>query len=132
MIDLDWLSADCVKIMRKTENNDGTTKYELGLSNDAVKAVLLYYNSHIRLDADLVEDIDVYQIASAFSAKKASFEIVLDSNGEVYSIALYANGFYALTDGNQVKFELELDITFDNTRSYTAPTGYQDIELSNS
>lgn len=133
MIDLDWLSSDSVKIMRVTENQDGTTKYELGLSNDAVKSILLYYNDQIRLDADLEEHIDVYKIASAFSANKATFEIVLDVDGNVASIEIDTNGFYTLSDGEQVKFELKLNIEFNYTKApYTAPTEYGDITLTNS
>ena len=130
MIDRDWIDFDSVKIMRKTTDSDNETTYTLGLSNEAVKEILEYYNDHIRLDADLEFELDVYDIASDFEAKKALFEIVLDAEGNIIEIVIETKGFYTLDDGEQVKYSLKLEIEYDWEEVYTAPTDHDDIELN--
>jgi len=126
-----FFSPDFIKIGRKTTANDGTTTIQYGLTGAAVKELLIAYNDSIRLDADLLKDIDVYDIDSGFNGKRLSFEVVITPEGKIETMNLVSKGFYVMTGTNQVKFGFDLSIDFDWTKTaYSIPMKTDDIVLN--
>ncbi len=124
------LTTDSVKIITKKARDAGGYEYKLGLTPDAMKAILLESNAAIRLDPTLAQHIDVYQIASDFSAKKISYVIDTNSNGTIDSIHLLAKGFYTMTGGDFVRYGYDLTVTYDwSAKAYAIPTKTSEISL---
>lgn len=123
-----FLSFDNIKVVKKTTNS-GNTTYQFGLTTDAVKNILRFYNSHIRIDYDEVTLFDIYDIASDFSGKKALLKYTVNSDNLISEIEMDFKGFYVHTaTEKQVRFRLEVDIEFDYTKSYTAVSRKEDID----
>ena len=125
-----YLAPEFIKIGRITTANDGTKTIKYGLTGAAIKDLLSTYNSSIRLDADLLKSISVYDVDSDFNAKRLSFEMVVTPDGKIDTIALVSKGFYVMTGTDQVKFGFDLSIDFDWTKTtYTIPTKTSEIVL---
>lgn len=123
------ISYDNFKVVKKTQDSSLNNVYKLGLSNDAVKSLLAYYNSAIRIDYTRATIFDVYKIDTDFVAKKAAFTIVTNSDNKLVSVDIDLKGFYNEKDsGDQVKFRLEVDIDYDWSKSYTAVSAKEDID----
>ena len=122
------LSFSNLKVSKKTVN-DGSTTYQFGLTTDAVKSILRFYNSHIRIDYDEVTVFDIYDIDSEFSGKKALLKYTVNSDNLITSIEMDFKGFYVHTPTQkQVRFRHEVDIEFDYSKSYTAVSKKEDID----
>ena len=122
-------SFDNLKVIKKTQDNNSNNVYKFGLSTEAVKNFLTYYNSTFRIDFTRVTIFDVYKIDSDFVAKKALFTLVTNSDGKLVSLDIDLKGFYTEKDsGDQVKFRLEVEIDYNWSKSYTAVTNKEDID----
>lgn len=122
------LSFNNLKVSKKTTSSSGTT-YQFGLTTDAIKNVLKFYNNHIRIDYDEVTVFDIYDIASDFSGKKALLRYTVNDDNLITNIEMDFKGFYvhAPTE-KQVKFRLEVEIEFDYSKSYSAVSKKEDID----
>lgn len=121
------LSTSSIPVLRKTVKDTKTT-YKVGLTSDAIKDILKYYNKFIRLDKEGVKWIDVYDIKDGFNARKCDLEFVIE-NGMLLSIDGHMKGQYNIEANKEVKFEFDLEIEFvNNKKQYTAPTNYKDID----
>ena len=128
LFDSNFLSTNNIKILRKTTDDKNVTTYRLGLGSDSIQNLLKYYNSVIRLDKDLVEHINVYNIINSFDAKKSDVEFLVDANGNLTNINMFFKGFYVCETAKQVKFNFDLEIEFDSShQAYTAPLDKDDI-----
>lgn len=125
-----YLSADYVKILTKKARDNGGYEYKLGLTPEAMEAILKESNASIRLDPTLATPLDVYQIASDFSAKKISYVVDTNSSGTIDSVRLLAKGFYTMTGGDFVRYAYDLTLTYDwSAKAYVIPTSTSEISL---
>lgn len=123
------ISYNNIKVIKKTQDNQSNNIYKFGLSNEAVRNFLAYYNSTLRIDFTRASIFDVYKIDADFIAKKAAFTLVTNSDNQLISLDIDLKGFYTEKDsGDQVKFRLEVDIDYDWSKSYTAVTAKEDID----
>lgn len=126
-----YLAPEFIKIGRVTTANDGTKTIKYGLTGAAIKDLLSTYNASIRLDADLLKSISVYDIDSGFNAKRLSFEMIVTPDGKIDTISLVSKGFYVMTGTDQVKFGFDLSIDFDWSKTtYTIPSKTSEIVLN--
>ena len=123
------LSFNNLKVVKKTTDNDGNTTYQFGLTTNAVKDVLDFYNKQIRIDYNEVTVFDIYKVLNEFSGKKALLKYTVNSSDLITNIEMDFKGFYVDSSTNkQVKFRHEVDIDFDYTKSYTAVSKKEDID----
>lgn len=123
------LQSDNIKILQK-QNDNGVITYNIGLSKDSIKGILEYFNGVIRLDVDLTELINVYDIGENFNVNKLDFKIVIGLDGKVSSIELSAKGSYIDKNGEPLKWSFENSINYKNISEYTIPIDTGDIDLS--
>lgn len=123
------ISFDNFKVIKKSQDKNSNNVYKFGLSNDAVKNLLAYYNSTFRIDFTRVTIFDVYKIDTDFVAKKALFTITTNSDNKLVALDIDFKGFYTEKDsGDQVKYRLEVSIDYDWSKSYTAVSDKADID----
>ena len=124
LINESFLSFDNLKVVRKSGNT-----YQFGLTNDAIKTLLKFYNKHFRMDYSEVTVFDIYNITDGFIGKKAYLSFELNDDNYITSIDIDLKGFYVdASTSKQVKFRLECEIDFDYTKSYTAVSKKEDID----
>lgn len=123
------LQSDNVKILQK-RNYNGIITYNIGLSINSIKSILEYFNNVIRLDVDLTELINVYDIGESFNVNNFDFKIVIGLDGRVASIELSAKGSYIDKNGEPLKWSFENSIDYISISDYIIPVDTDDIELS--
>ena len=123
------LQSDNVKILQK-QNYNGIITYNIGLSKDSIRDILEYFNGVIRLDVDLTELINVYDIEENFNVNKFDFKIVIGLDGKVSSIELDAEGSYIDKNGEPLKWSFKNSINYKEISDYVIPVTTGDIELS--
>lgn len=127
--EVDMLSYDSIKVVKKTTDSNNNTVYKFGLSSNGVKNLLDFYNSSIRIDFTRATIFDIYDIKSDFVAKKAFVTYTVNAQGKLQAIDIDLKGFYVeKTSGDQVKFRLETSIDYDWTKTYTAATSKEAID----
>jgi hypothetical protein len=123
------LSYSKIKVLKKTTDSQSNTIYKFGLSTEAVKDLLSYYNKSIRIDFNRTTIFDIYNIKEDFIAKKAQFTYITDSSGRLSEVSIDLKGFYTEKETeDQVKFRLETSIKYDWAKSYTAVSTKEDID----
>jgi len=84
----------------------------------------------VRLDADLKQAIDVFQIDSGLTTEKVSFLIDVNQDDKLDSIKLLTKGFFVMSGADQVKYSLSLSLKYDwSASAYAIPTTTKEISL---
>ncbi len=123
------LTYENFKVIKKSTDSNNNTVYKFGMTNEAAKNVLIYYNKSFRIDFNRITVFDIYKIDSEFSTKKAYFNVVVSPENKLVAVDIDFKGFYIESDSNdQVKYRLEVTIDYDWTKSYTAVTNKEDID----